>query len=488
MFYVLAAPYRLAGSNSVGLLLGAVVVNVASIVGMALIARRRGGTPAFLCALVACALLVRTLGFEFLDTPWNPYLTVLPYGVMVLLTWAMLCGDRWALPVATAVATFLAQTHVGNVVLAVPLLAAGFVGLVLAQRRAGRSARELLRVTLLSAAVGAIAWLPPVIDQVTNSPGNLRNIVGWFRSSGAETHSLLEGWRVVSAQYWISPEWATGERAALFGSTELNERLAPLLLVPLVVAAVAAWRRPSASGERRLLVVWLVASVCGVVSVARTVGAVYAYRLYWAWVLGAVAAMAVGWIAWTALERRWESVGRRLLVPVALALLAVLAVVNSAAAVDAGRPQQEESDAIAALMPAVLESLPPGEGEVELSGSSLLGIGYMNGLRLALEQHGVPAHGSGEVDDQGGVPVRARLYVAVGTDLTSLAATSPQWELVAYSGAESIDEVAERRDEMQDVLARYERGEIDYEEGLEELAALRATGSFVAVFRERPRS
>ena len=43
LFYALALPYRLAGSHSNGLQLGALLINGGAVLGMAVVARRRGG-------------------------------------------------------------------------------------------------------------------------------------------------------------------------------------------------------------------------------------------------------------------------------------------------------------------------------------------------------------------------------------------------------------------------------------------------------------
>ena len=55
LFYVLAVPYRLTGGRSIGLLLGALLINGAAILGMALIARRHGGTPYRVGKTIACS-------------------------------------------------------------------------------------------------------------------------------------------------------------------------------------------------------------------------------------------------------------------------------------------------------------------------------------------------------------------------------------------------------------------------------------------------
>ena len=117
LFYVLAPFYWLTGGMSVSISIGALVINGASVAGMALVARRLGGTPLMLVTLLANALLMRALSGEFLQDPWNCFVTTLPFGLLVFLSWAMWRGEFWALPVGAGVFTFLAQTHVGFVAL-----------------------------------------------------------------------------------------------------------------------------------------------------------------------------------------------------------------------------------------------------------------------------------------------------------------------------------------------------------------------------------
>jgi hypothetical protein len=83
LFYALALPYRLAGSHSVGLAVGALLMNALAIAGIALVARRVAGLPFMLLTLVGCGVLMRSLGPVFLRNPWNPYIAVLPFGLLV---------------------------------------------------------------------------------------------------------------------------------------------------------------------------------------------------------------------------------------------------------------------------------------------------------------------------------------------------------------------------------------------------------------------
>ena len=142
LFYLLAPIYRLSGSTAIGIDLGALVINTAAIVAMALVARRRGGTPLMLCTLIGSLLLARTLGAGFLSEAWNNFVVVFPFALLVLLVWSMSCGETWALWMAVVVASFLAQTHVGFVPLAGALLGWGIVTLAVPILRAHGRADE----------------------------------------------------------------------------------------------------------------------------------------------------------------------------------------------------------------------------------------------------------------------------------------------------------------------------------------------------------
>lgn len=449
LYYLLVVPYRLLGSTSTALSVAALVVNGASVAGMAAIARRRGGVALMLLTLVGCALLMRSLGPDEVRLPWNPYITVLPYGLLVFLTWALTCRDRWALPVAVFVASFVAQTHIGYVALALPLLVLGTVWLVAAS---WPQWRRLVAPGLTAAAVGVVMWLPAVIQQLTNQPGNLGVALQWFRHGGTfgeEPRGFLIGWRVVSAQLGLPPGWLFGE-AATTSTAEpvyLREPLAPVLLVLVAGAAWLLWRwRPA--GVRQLPVLWAFTTAVGIVAVARTVGLVFEYRLGWTSVLGMVSGVIVAWAGWLVVARRRPALEQRVLVPASLLALAVLAVVGSVAHVGAGSPTATSSSRIRQLVPGIVDGLPAEPGTVVVDGRrSIEGLIVAPGLLLQLERRGIDARlpeghesvGShravGEQDD-----VDAQLVVVV-YDQIAEAESDPAMTLVAYDGAVTLDEV-----------------------------------------------
>ena len=113
LYYVLSVPYLLVGQRSIALPIGALVVNAACLLGVAFLVRRHRGLVSALWALLVCLVFLRQLEHGILVDAWNPYLPVLPFFFAVLLCWAALYGDRWALPVAVVVLSACVQAHVG---------------------------------------------------------------------------------------------------------------------------------------------------------------------------------------------------------------------------------------------------------------------------------------------------------------------------------------------------------------------------------------
>jgi hypothetical protein len=535
LFYALALPYRLLGRDGAALAVGVLLINAVSIGAMGALARRRGGTGLMLATLVGCGLLLQALGPTFLATPWNVYVTVLPYGALLFLVWAVVRDERWALPWATVVTSFLVQTHVGYVALAVPLwlgAVAWTVGAAVAERRwAGRGREAVgdesvgdegggeggdeaagdeaagpadpaapprrggrLAPAVVAALIAVVMWLPPVVEQVTHAEGNMDQIIEWFGDPGEDARTLLEGWRVVADQYSVQPEWIVGQGtlSVVAEPAAVYEGVVPVLLVPVAAAIAALWRRRGWAA-RALAATWLAASVLGVVATARTVGPLYAYRLHWAWVIGMLGGVFVLWCGWALATDRAPVAGRRAATGLALAALAVLAAVTSVRASEAEVPVEEASVLTAGLgapAEAAVRDL-PGDGPVLVRMGTFGAIGPGLGLVAELERRGVDVvvdnEGAGEhrlLDrDEHAVAV---LHVAIDEDILQ-AASAEGFELVALVGDATMASLQENADRVAELARQASSGAITPQEQLDRTAALLLpTYSAAAVFLEHP--
>ena len=445
LFYALAPFSFLTGHASVGMNLGALAINGLSVAGIAWLSWRRGGTVTLLCALLGCALVMRTMGADFLYDPWNNYVVTLPFGLLLFCIWALAAGDRLALPVATVAASFLAQTHVGFVLLALPLLAIGATWLVVPTLRRGHdpeTRRRVLRMVAGCVVLGVALWSPVIVDLLTNHPSNLEKTYRYFNTSNDESQSLTTGWQIVTAQFAAAPEWLTTKRMDIVGFGESpfkGDSPVPLLLVLVVLAGVYQWWRRGEDDARLrdLAVVVGAALVIGIVGVMRTLGPALDYRLRWTWMLPLAAFVLVVATAWQAAARRWPRV-QRVLVPVAVTAIAVVSVVNVVTAATVPAPWEADSDVMADIAPKVIDRLEPGAGQVVVSDHFGDAAWYTRALVLQLERAGIdarvekgraPEFGENRVVD-GRTPIQARLVVAQSEGVAGRLA-DPNLQLVA---------------------------------------------------------
>ncbi len=432
-----------------------------------------------LVTLLGCALLMRMLGADFLQDPWNCFVTTLPFGLLIFLSWAMWGREAWALPAAAALATFLAQAHVGFAALGAPLLAWGAVGLVVttalvpdpAER--ARTVRRVLRAGGVTAVVLAVGWLPPVIEGIRHSPSNLASIGRYFLHPDEEAHSLADGWRVMSGQFGGVPEWLTVKRDFTFLGESPFIADAPLPWVLLVVlAATVVLVRRSVDGARTLLATIAVALVVGMVAVARTVGLAFDYRLRWTYLPAMIGVVLVGWAGWTVVAGRWPRTGARLLAPAALVALGVVGAVNVVTGATAGTPQNGNHDAMASLTAQVLDELPDTDGTILVTDAFHSGAWHARGLVLQLERRGIEVgvepslvheygrHRVADPEDVGAV-----LVVTMDDTVESIAAR-PGMRLIASWSALPEDEMQallDERDQLRaDIEAAVSDGDADH--------------------------
>src|SRR5262249_4061774 len=109
LYWLLALPARFGGPAALTLTMTA--FNTAAIIASVAVARRMGGTALMFAAAAAVGLMSRSLGTEALHGIWNPAAGLFALVLLCFTCWALACGERWLLPLAVLVASFVAQSH-----------------------------------------------------------------------------------------------------------------------------------------------------------------------------------------------------------------------------------------------------------------------------------------------------------------------------------------------------------------------------------------
>lgn len=370
-FWSLAPTYRLLGSSPWAMQGATVVLHAAAIVAALWLSWRRGGLRVALGVAAMLAILTRAYGADTLTEPWNPYLPLLWWVVMMLVAWSVLDGDVVVLPLGVLAASMCVQTHapyVGVTAGMVVLTAAG-VALAVRHRRDPGDLRHIWTWVLVAVAMGAALWLAPVVDQVTRTPGNMSLLLDHFGSPPEESVGLQRGgemvllhldpWRLVTEQ-----QAATG--SLVDASQAPRGPLVPgtLALMAWLVAVWGAWRLRHHL-LLRLHVVVGVALLFAVLSISRIFGQLWYYLMIWAWGIAALLFVAVIWTGAAALHRRLGPETRERAGMVGAGALAVVAVTSALVfSVDAWSveiPARPLSDTMGHIVPDVIEALEEGE-------------------------------------------------------------------------------------------------------------------------------
>jgi hypothetical protein len=495
LFYLLVLPFRLTGSHSNGLLIGAALINAGAIGGMVVLARRRGGTPFAMLVALGSLILVSGLGLEFVWDPWNPFVTVLPFGVVVLAAWCVTCGDAWCLPVVAGVGSFCAQTHVGYLPLVVVLGGISVGALAVAARKARQRGEQLVRFqrapVLVTVVILAVFWVPPLVQQLTTTPGNLQTIVHYFRTPNA-THSLRDGYHVVAAQFAWNPDWLVGGRKANPFSGEPQGLLAasfPIWWLALAAALTLVCVKGPRSA-RRFGIVLTITIAASVVAIARTIGPLYEYRVRFVWVLGMFTAAFALWALWTAMSYRAWFPARSL---TALALISTigLSAYNVVVSMDTDPPDPQQGHVASVLAHQLDHHLVDRPGVVVVTANGFAAGVFMTGIMVDLERHAIPLVVPDGLDNRLGFgahrmlvdqPIREEIQVVVNGDIEKTAANRCAHE-IAYWGHSSRHDRARAQAEVERIKRAIATGRLGPQSGMRHLSTLSPDLSAVAVFQ-----
>ncbi len=388
-FYLQSFVYRVLGSSVSSLFVGATLLNACSAIACVAVVRRRT-TPAraLWAAMCVCALAaVLAAGgpsattysesvLGALVSPWNPMVVLFPLLLLVLLCAGAIDRSGVSLIGALVVATFVLQTNISAGPLALALVgAAGVVWVVtvVVDRRGSRSqtpdtppsrlwGRVLAGVGLVAL---ALMWLAPIVQQVTNHPGNITLIQRFF-SNGHAGQSLDGALWAVSAGAAVFVFGPGEVMTSILGGVPMHAGLVVALSLATVVAAVVAVVVGARMRSRFALglgVLVLVGSTASVVAVTHVVGFIFGYLAMWVVVLPVAALIGLGMagavLVRAPLARR--SAGALTAARACLCVLAVLAGVVLCVRIAAIPPLDRASDPdVGRLATLVAPHLTPG--------------------------------------------------------------------------------------------------------------------------------
>ncbi len=415
LYWLLALPAHSLPAISMTVVIG--LVNVGAVIGAVALSGRRGGVPLMLGTAAAIALMLASLPAETLHDIWNPSAGLLPFTLLIFLSWSVACGDYRLLPLTVFVASFAIQSHLAFVLPSVALVVAGFGGLVASRRspteppservdqQDSRPPGELRRSVILTVTVVVICWSFPVVDEIFHHPGNLTQIVSAALGNRGPTLGVAGGWHAVVRAIGIPPWWLRGPQSTF-------PRLADLLTTPgvlqiassllvlagLIGVAILGWRR----GRRDLayggvLALVLCAALFALMASAPSTGAgafTNAYVSWWAspagmWVWLVLGWSLINWLAPVVSGQQVRSVG---IVPV-LGVFVVLVIGTVVALGGDPDPNHQVYSAIRAIS-GRLDARLPRRGAVSvdacLTGAATLPTGeVLDGVIYNLRSRGV---------------------------------------------------------------------------------------------------
>lgn len=318
LFWLLAIPAH-AGSTA-GMTVTIGVMNTVAIVGSVALARRRGGLVLMVMSAIAIALMCQSLAAETFHDVWNNSAGLFPLTLLIFLCWSVACGDHWLLPVAALVASFAMQAHLAYVPPCLGLLAVAAVGLAIATGLRWRSGAAGVRQGVALAAswlatlvVAALCWSAPLINQTTESPGNITRVIESATSSQPRLGSRV-GWNAIVRAVGVPPWWlqepaSRWQRKYEVRATPSSSATVSCLLILAALVAVALVAAISGRGDLVALSISALLLCAALGAVARATptipraAATLGYTMWWGSVCGMAVYLTLAWSLWVGL--RW---------------------------------------------------------------------------------------------------------------------------------------------------------------------------------------
>lgn len=288
----LAWPFHLLyGKTSTGLYGAACAINALTLGAIA------GGVRLLTTRVHALAVTLVLLAWvaAFGDTcvlPWNPLTVVLPLLAFLVFASLLAQGAARAAPVAVLFGALALETHLSTAPTVLVIGGGAVAAYVIGVRRAKEElARRPLAIAL---GVLVLAFLPPLVEQLTTTPGNLTLILRFFGTRSEPYKPLgaaIANWafattwlpdRVANlgmlADPWEPQPMASGPVPN--GASAYTVRVVVVALACFAAATWVAWKKKDRIAVATLGV-GLVASLAAIASLRAVIGVDYFYLVFW---------------------------------------------------------------------------------------------------------------------------------------------------------------------------------------------------------------
>lgn len=297
LFFAFAPLYTLLGKSYAALSVGALAINLVSLLGITAVVLRVAGRLRACWTLATLAAYVLYLQPGLLVSAWNPDVAVAPLALSLVALTAATAGFTVYLPVAAAAGSLAVQSHLTS---AAPVAVAGLVSatvLVFGHRQlraeeTGRK-RALMRHLLLTAIVLAVAWAPSAFEQLRDTPGNVALIVRYLheRHEGQTPGTAIAAIARQTSGFLLSPLGVNGQALPTGALARAAEVLCGVQLTLLLIGTWLGWVRRDS----------FVAAACATAALLFVVAATVTLRIsgpLWPYLTRWVAALGLlGWIA-----------------------------------------------------------------------------------------------------------------------------------------------------------------------------------------------
>ena len=292
LYFWIAAPfYALANYKSAGLYVAVQCINASAMIVTAWVAARFA-SPQLIAALFAGTVVYFWRTRDILASFWNPHVSIVPTVALTVVCAAIAAGEVTLIPLAVALASFIAQTHIGLLPYAAGVSAIAITAAIATSRRDHGVwfDPKTSRILKLSLWLALVLWSGPLAEQMAHSPGNLTRILHFFSNAQAmpRTTEAFVAWGDNVAGIFL-PGFRFNGGGAFTPSSAwwplLYSALVTLLLVPASLLSRAKRYRFDAAFAATIWVALLIAFW----STTRIVGLIPAYGIVWISAIGMLA-------------------------------------------------------------------------------------------------------------------------------------------------------------------------------------------------------